>query len=224
MARTASATRVARHCRSPMSYRGERSVPSNHFRHVSEKRAGRRQAATGPWLNRFSSGGRTRTDDPQSSLPKTRRAGASCSGPSGGTVESAPQQPVTCLQLTAGSAGPSRRRRQQPCRRRDSNPHGLSPGNVTGCCVYQFHHAGTRRRQHWLEPAPATWVARHCRWDGSMPVRAARNPFLAALNHKNAKEPERPSSGSLASSGGRTRADDPRIMISKSPVARATWY
>jgi len=57
-----------------------------------------------------------------------------------------------------------------------------------------------------------------------MPVRAARNPFLAALNHKNAKEPERPSSGSLASSGGRTRADDPRIMISKSPVARATWY
>src|SRR5919106_4123948 len=29
------------------------------------------------------------------------------------------------------------------CQRRDSNPHGLSPGTLTGCCVCQFHHAGT---------------------------------------------------------------------------------
>jgi len=41
---------------------------------------------------------------------------------------------------------------QLVCPGRNSNPHGLSAGNMSGCCVYQFHHPGTRMRT--VVPAP----------------------------------------------------------------------
>ena len=55
------------------------------------------------------------------------------------------RHPDTCVHDTLGDAAESSGGRLV-CPGRESNPHGLSAGTVSGRRVYQFHHPGTRVR------------------------------------------------------------------------------
>ena len=85
-----------------------------------------------------------------------------------GSYADAPQAPskYSCLL--------PRTRDARPCRRRDSNPHGLSPRGLRGVRVYQFRHAGTERLRTLVWPKRRDATSHKCYRAAGITVRAPR--------------------------------------------------